>query len=120
MNNISATITLRESYKNAIKEEHRVDNDIALHIAKYILDEYTTADEEDIEYFVDNIRIKESTYEAIDYETEGRTAYDIVNSMDDILEHEHLGKSIAHIWLEKLDWHKVDIPNKDIWFTIYS
>lgn len=36
------------------------------------------------------------------------------------IEKEHIGKSLAEVWLGYYDYKKVDIENVDIWFTIYQ
>lgn len=110
-----------EKLKQAIKENHNLSCEAAEYIAKYIVDENTTISEDDIDYFLDNLRVFDSIELALDYESYDRDAVDMALSLrHEIVEKEHIGKSLAEVWLGYYDYKKVDIENVDIWFTIYQ
>lgn len=105
----------------AITEQHMLSEDVSEYIAKYILNEYTVIDDSDIDYFLDNLRVFNSMKDALLYEADDREFESIALSLTDIIiEEKHTGKDIATIWLEYQDYHKVDVANTDIWFTIYD
>lgn len=110
-----------EKLTKAITKEHILKEDAAEYIAKYILNDYTVVDDSDIDYFLDNLRVFNSMKDALLYEADDRESESIALSLTDIIiEEKHTGKDIATIWLEYQDYHKVDIANADIWFTIYE
>lgn len=103
-----------------IHEYYTITNEEAKYIANYILKEYTTMDEEDIEYIMNNLYVYNSIDDAIYSETDNRSAFAVVKNMDYTISEEYIGKTMRQIWLENMDYHKVDIENSDIWFTIYE
>ena len=105
---------------NAIKENHSTTYEVGKYIADYIADKYTVIDESDIAYFLDNLRIFNSTYETAEYEMYERSMYSLVRNMDNPIGEKHVGDSMLKAWLKDQDYHNLDIKDNDIWFTIYE
>lgn len=105
---------------NAIKDEHNLTSDASKKIANYINDQYVVVDDSDVQYFLDNLRVFNSRFEAAAYEMHERSINDLTKNMDNPIDQKQVGNSLLNAWLNDQDYYNLDIENTDIWFTIYE
>jgi hypothetical protein len=106
---------------NAIEKEHNTSFEVGEKIAKHIQSSYTTINEEDIPYFLDNLKIFDSIHDAAAYEIHEKSFYSLESSITNIINGKEVDKNtLLKTWLKEQDYHNLDIENNDIWFTIYE